>query len=300
MPIEVINAAYCYDQNQGGKVSALKGVSFRAEDGEWIGIMGQTGCGKSTLIQLLAGLLTPSGGRVLINQEDINGPGYDRAVLRKTVGIVFQYPEYQLFETTVERDVAFSLKHSGLNRREITQQVRWALEAVGFSYEEIRKKSPMSLSGGEKRRAAIAGVLAARPQILIFDEPLAGLDPAGREAFLELAARMNRAGTTIFMVSHNADLLCEYAGRILVLEDGRLAADGTPEEVFCSEESAAALKIGPCQVQCIAQRLYEKGILPSPSVTKRRILEEQIMQALGKGAGVLEGCRQADMRMDSQ
>lgn len=283
MPIEVINAAYRYNRNQRDEVSALKGVSFRVEDGEWIGIMGRTGCGKSTLIQLLAGLLVPSEGKILIDREDINKPGYDRSILRKTVGIVFQYPEYQLFETTVERDVAFSLKHSGLGRREIAQRVRWALEAVGFSYEEIRKKSPMSLSGGEKRRAAIAGVLAARPRILIFDEPLAGLDPAGREVFLELAARMNRDGITILMVSHNADLLCEYAGRILVLEDGRLAADKTPEEAFCSAESAADLKIGPCQVQCIAQQLYEKGILPSPAVTKRRVLEEQIKEALRKG-----------------
>lgn len=286
MPIEVINLAYRYDRKQGGAVDALKGVSFRVEDGEWIGIMGRTGCGKSTLIQLLAGLLVPSEGKILIDRENINRPGYDRSILRKTVGIVFQYPEYQLFETTVERDVAFSLKHSGLSRQKIAEQVRWALEAVGFSYEEIRKKSPMSLSGGEKRRVAIAGVLAVRPRILIFDEPLAGLDPAGREDFLELAARMNREGATILMVSHNADLLCEYAGRLLVLEDGRLAADKTPKEVFCSSESAAALNIGPCQVQYIAQCLYDRGLLPSPAITKRQVLEDQIRKALKKGGNI--------------
>lgn len=282
MPIEVKNLFFRYGQKTSVKGYALKNVSFRIEDGEFVGIMGHTGCGKSTLIQLIAGLLIPSEGQVLINDVNINDSKYDRAILRRTVGIVFQYPEYQLFETTVERDVAFSLKHSGLKKEEILQRVRWALEAVGFSWEEVRKKSPMSLSGGEKRRAAIAGVLAAKPKILIFDEPLAGLDPQGRIEFLQLVKKLNREGTSILMVSHNTDLLCEYAGRILVMKDGSLAAAGTPDEIFSDLDLALSLHIPPGNVRMIAQGLYERGIISSPAVTKRRVLEEMIGKWLRK------------------
>ena len=194
MWIEVKNLSCSYGSGTASAQEALKDVSFKIEDGEFVGIMGHTGCGKSTLIQLIAGLLTPDRGQVLIDGEDINAPGYDRLALRGKVGIVFQYPEYQLFETTVEKDVAFVLKHSGLGKDERERRVKGALEAMGFSWEAVRKKSPLSLSGGEKRRVAIAGVLAAQPRILIFDEPIAGLDPFGRTAFLELSAKLNRRG----------------------------------------------------------------------------------------------------------
>lgn len=279
------------------EVRALQEISFRVEDGAFVGIMGHTGCGKSTLIQLIAGLLSPGEGRILIDGVDINGSGYDREDLRRRLGIVFQYPESQLFEATVEKDVAFALKHSGLSREEKAERVRWALGAVGFGageaggnarisrMPEIARKSPLSLSGGEKRRVAIAGVLAARPRILLFDEPLAGLDPLGRQDFLELAARLHRQGTTILMVSHDADALCGYADRILVLDRGRLVADGAPEQIFGDLNRTEELHIGTGEVRRIAQALHKKGMLPDPDITKYEILIDEIKKMVKAGGG---------------
>lgn len=285
MSIEVNHVSCRYAEKTPFETEALQDVSFRIEDGEFVGVMGHTGCGKSTLIQLIAGLLTPSDGHVLLDGADIHALRYNRSVLRKTVGLVFQYPEYQLFETTVEKDVAFALKHSSLGKEQIAERVKEALELLGFSYEDIRKKAPLSLSGGEKRRVAIAGVLAARPKLLLFDEPLAGLDPCGCQAFLELASSLNRKGVTIVMVSHSTDSLCEYAGRILVLHKGRLVADGTPDEVFRAHDSTA-VPVGPGNVRRVAQRLYEKGVLASPAVTKRKALVEEIRASLKAGDGL--------------
>lgn len=283
MSIVVKNLFYNYALNTPRGESALQDVSFQVHDGEFVGIMGHTGCGKSTLVQLLAGLLTPSGGQIFIDGADINASRYDRAVLRQTVGIVFQYPEYQLFETTVEKDVAFALKHSGLGKAEKEARVRWALEMMGFSYEDIRKKSPLSLSGGEKRRVAIAGVLAAKPKILIFDEPIAGLDPFGRAEFLGLIARLHQQGSTILMVSHNIDAICEYAKRILVLNGGKLVADGEPEQIFHNPDLAEQMHIGVGNVRSIAQRLYEKGVIQTPVITKQKALVEAIKAAQKAG-----------------
>ncbi len=295
MPIEVRNVSCRYGEGTPLEVRALRDISFRVEDGEFVGIMGHTGCGKSTLIQLIAGLLTPGEGQILIDGEDINEPGYDREALRGKLGIVFQYPESQLFETTVEKDVAFALKHLPLSRAEKAERVRWALEAVGFEPEGAEKgrlpkqrllqKSPLSLSGGEKRRVAMAGVLAARPRILLFDEPIAGLDPLGREGFLELADRLRRQGTTILMISHNADALCGYADRILVLDGGRLAAEGTPEEIFGDLQRAEALHIGAGEVRRIARALYERGLLQDSFITKYDVLLNEIKKMIKAGEG---------------
>ncbi len=297
MPIEVRNVSCRYGEGTPLEVRALRDISFRVEDGEFVGIMGHTGCGKSTLIQLIAGLLTPGEGQILIDGEDINEPGYDREALRGKLGIVFQYPESQLFETTVEKDVAFALKHLSLSRAEKAERVRWALEAVGFEPEwessekrrlpkqRLLQKSPLSLSGGEKRRVAMAGVLAARPRILLFDEPIAGLDPLGREGFLELADRLRRQGTTILMISHNADALCGYADRILVLDGGRLAAEGTPEEIFGDLQRAEALHIGAGEVRRIARALYERGLLQDSSITKYDVLLNEIIKTIKAGEG---------------
>ncbi|NLY88599.1 MAG: ATP-binding cassette domain-containing protein, partial [Firmicutes bacterium] len=164
MAIAVENLSYSYEQPLGGKVAALKNVSFSIAAGDFVGIMGHTGCGKTTLIQLLAGLRLPAGGRIYINGEDINAKGYDRTGLRQKMGVVFQYPEHQLFATTVEKDVAFGLKYSGLSRQEVTARVQWALETMGFDFAKVRDQSPLALSGGEKRRVAIAGVIARKPE----------------------------------------------------------------------------------------------------------------------------------------
>jgi len=240
----------------GRTVDALKNISCTIESGDFVGIMGQTGCGKTTLIQLMAGLLTPTAGRILLDGNDINDKSYDRNVLRQSIGVVFQYPEQQLFATTVEKDVAFGLKYgtpgfgsgsgSGSGSRsglsfgfcsgEVDERVKWALETMGFDFDEVRKQSPMALSGGEKRRVAIAGVLAIQPKIIIFDEPIAGLDPYGRQNFLELVAKLNDNGTTIILISHNMDALAEYTKHLLVLEDGRLIMSGATRTVFLSLE----------------------------------------------------------------
>ena len=291
MKNEEKNVSCRYGERTPLEVEALREISFRVEDGEFVGIMGHTGCGKSTLIHLMAGLLIPGEGRILIDGKDINEPGYDREELRRTLGIVFQYPESQLFETTVEKDVAFALKHLDLSKAEKAERVRWALEAVGFRADsrsgppEIAGKSPLALSGGEKRRVAIAGVLAAGPRILIFDEPLAGLDPSGRLEFLELAARLHSQGTTILMVSHDADALCGYADRILVLDRGRLCAEGSPEEIFRDPGRAEALHIGAGEVRRIAQVLYEKGRLQNPEITKYKVLLDEIKRMIKAGEG---------------
>ena len=179
MPIAVKDLSYSYHSGTPMQTQALREINLQIADGEYVAIMGRTGCGKTTLIQLLTGLLVPTQGTVLLDGEDISRRGFDRTTLRRKVGLVFQYPECQLFETTVRRDVAFGLKHAGLSRREVDERVRRALELCGFSYDEICDKSPLGLSGGEKRRLAIAGVLAVQPQYLFFDEPFAGLDPLG-------------------------------------------------------------------------------------------------------------------------
>ncbi len=285
MRIEVNHLSCSYPETAKRSVRALEDVSFTIEAGEFVGVMGRTGCGKSTLIQLIAGLLPPTEGEILIDGESIFSPRYDRARLRELVGVVFQNPEYQLFETTVEKDVAFSLKHQKLSKAEKQSRVQWALEVMGFDFEAIRQKSPLALSGGEKRRVAIAGVLAAKPKLLIFDEPIAGLDPLGREAFLHLAKTLNRFGVTILMVSHQADALCECAGRILVLEDGRLAADGPPEEIFRNLDAARRLHIGAGNARRIAQGLFDSGCLPAPYAVTYDGLLQGILTARKGGEG---------------
>lgn len=278
MPIEVKHLSYTYDTGSAQAVHALQDVSFRIEDGSFVGIMGRTGCGKSTLIQLIAGLIPPTSGCVLLDGADIGDKRFDRSFLRSSVGIVFQQPEFQLFETTVEKDVAFSLKHSGLTRDAVRLRVRQALELMGFDYEAIRGESPLALSGGEKRRIAIAGVLAAEPRILIFDEPIAGLDPRGREEFLALTDRLHRSGKTVLMVSHNAAALAEHADRILVLDNGKLTADASPAEIAESFPACEG------EIHRIARMLKEKNLLNSSSIVSREALADAIADSL-KGGG---------------
>lgn len=277
MSIEVNHLSYTYDSGTAQAVPALSDISFRIEDGEYVGIMGHTGCGKSTLIQLIAGLLSPSSGQILFDSADIWDRKYDRTHLRSSVGIVFQQPEFQLFETTVEKDVAFSLKHSGLDRKAVCERVRHALELMGFDYDTVRSESPLALSGGEKRRIAIAGVLAAEPRVLIFDEPIAGLDPRGREDFLTLTDRLHREGVTILIVSHNADALAEHAGRILALDNGKLIADASPAEI------AGTIPACEGEIHRIARMLRERDLLQVSSVVSREALADAIADALKGG-----------------
>ena len=260
MPIKLENVSYTYAPGTSLAVQALRGVTLDVADGEFVGVMGATGSGKSTLIQLIAGLIKPTEGQILLDGEDINARKYDRDVLHRKVGLVFQYPEYQLFETTVERDVGFGLRHLGLTKEETAAAVRAALETVGFDYDAVRDKSPLGFSDGEKRRIAIAGVLAPKPGVLILDEPTAGLDPLGRRNFLNMVDALNADGTTIIMTSHDADALAEHARRIIVLKNGALIRDGSTRDVFSDYYDLLHNGIGVPQVRRAAQLLRERGV----------------------------------------
>lgn len=268
MPITIEHVSYTYAPGTAFETAALRDINLQIEDGEFVGLMGHTGCGKSTLIQLIAGLLRPASGNILLDGKDINAKGYRRDELRGKVGVLFQFPECQLFETTVERDVAFGLKYLSLSAGEKQERVRRALEMVGFSFDIIREQSPLGLSGGEKRRVAIAGVLAAKPQLLILDEPVASLDPLGRRDFMTLVKELNTSGTTIIMISHNADILSENAQRIVVLEKGSLVVDAPAREAFQDIAGLEAYNLDAGRPRKIARMLQQKG-LPFPQDVTR-------------------------------
>lgn len=278
MPIAVEQIGYTYNPGGPFQTEALRNISFSVEDGEFIGIMGRTGCGKSTLLQILSGLLCPAEGAVYLDHENINSAGFDRNDLRRAVGVVFQYPERQLFESTVFKDVAFGLKHLKLPREEMKRRVCRSLQLTGFDYEEVCGKSPLELSGGEKRRVAIAGVLALNPRILILDEPIAGLDPSGRERFMELLSGLNRQGTTIFMISHNSDYISAYCRRVIILEKGRLLMDGSTEKVFSRGEVLKAAGIHPGQCAEIADMMKKRGIELPENLLSYQQLKDAIVK----------------------
>lgn len=260
MSITVKNLSYTYLPGTPFEHKALKDVNFEIADGEFVGIIGHTGSGKSTLIQVISGLLKGASGQVLVDGVDYLSKKADRRQLRRTVGVVFQYPEYQLFEETVEKDVAYGPRKMGVPESELQSRVRVALEHVGIDYELYKDTSPFSLSGGQKRKVAIAGVLAMEPSILIMDEPIAGLDPMGRESFMQLTKNLNEVGITILMISHNMDNLAEYAGRVLVMSQGELVMNGTPQEVFSREEELLSAGLDLPEAAKLARQLRAQGM----------------------------------------
>ena len=269
-----------------GDTRVLNDINVSIEDGEFVGVMGRTGCGKTSFMQLLAGLIRPTGGEVLIDGENICASRYDRKKLRRKLGFVFQFPEVQLFETTVERDVTFALKHSGLSRMKMRERAVESLAAVGFVGESILEQSPLSLSGGQRRRIAVAGVLAQKPKILILDEPLAGLDPTARREFLLLLRRLNQEdGTTILMISHNADALAENCSRILVLDEGHLLSDGTPQEVFFDADALRARHLDVSFARQTAQLLQKGGFDVPQNIVSRDALLESVLRSVGREGG---------------
>ena len=232
MALLLNHVEHVYGKGTAFEKVALYDINLQINEGEFIGLIGHTGSGKSTLIQHLNGLLKPTDGGVYYNGEDINEKGFSKKKLRSKVGIVFQYPEQQLFETTVEKDVAFGLKHSGLSAAEKQARVRWALETVGFSFEKVHDQPPMGLSGGEKRRVAIAGVIAMQPKCIVLDEPTAMLDPAGRREVIDTATKLCREqGITVVLITHHMEE-CIGADRVIVLSNGAIVADGAPKQVF--------------------------------------------------------------------
>ena len=275
MSIELNQISFCYASHTSYGEYALREVELFIGDGEFVGIMGHTGCGKTTLAQIVAGLLLPFAGTVKIDGYDINKKGYDRKLLRKKVGFVFQYPEHQLFETTVEREVAFGLKYSGLSWNERMERVKDALKCMGFSFERVRKESPMSFSGGEKRRIAIAGVLVSEPDILILDEPTAGLDAKSRSSLHKIIAKLNQRGATVLWISHDADSLCKYADRIIVLEKGKIVMDGPPREVFADQTKTEQYQIGTSQARVISEMLQKRGFkFERKPITYQELLDD--------------------------
>lgn len=262
MPIEIKDLRYIYGQGTPFEKVALDNVSLKIEDGEFVGLIGHTGSGKSTLIQHINRLVKPYSGKIIVDGQDINSDTIDLKRLRQNVGLVFQYPEHQLFEMTVYKDVAFGPTNMGLTQDEIDKRVKLALQMVGFAYEDIFEKSPFELSGGQKRRVAIAGVLAMSPKVLILDEPTAGLDPKGRDDILNEIKKLHEAThITIILVSHSMEDIARYVDRIVVMDKGKVEMDGTAREVFRHIEKLEKMGLGVPQVTYLIKALEDKGIV---------------------------------------
>ena len=259
MPIEVKKLTHVYMPGTPFESRALNAVSLSIQDGEFVGIIGHTGSGKSTLITHLNGLEKSEPGVVFVNGMDLGEKGADLIALRRVVGLVFQYPEYQLFEETVAKDVAFGPTNLGLDADEIKRRVEHALKQVGLDPAEVSEKSPFELSGGQKRRVAIAGVLAMKPGILILDEPAAGLDPMGRREMFDLIRGIHDSGTTVVMVSHSMDDVGRLCDRLFVLNRGEIAYTGTPAEVFVHDNRLHAIGLDVPECAKLARRLREAG-----------------------------------------
>ena len=282
--LEIQNLSHVYSEGTPFEHAAIRDLSLSVERGEFIGLIGHTGSGKSTLIQHLNGLLKPTSGKILYNGEDIWKDAKFTRQIRYHVGLVFQYPEYQLFEETVFRDIAFGPKNMGLSEAEIRARVLRAAGFVGISEAEL-EKSPFDLSGGQKRRVAIAGVIAMEPEVLVLDEPSAGLDPQGREELLSNIREFHRArGTTVVLVSHSMEEIAKNVDRIVVLSDSHVLMSGTPREVFARGDELMSAGLDVPQVTRIAMALRERGLAISPDVYTVEELSAELV-ALKKGGG---------------
>ena len=283
MSIEISHLTHTY--MKGGPLSrtAINDVNLTIHDGEFVGLIGHTGSGKSTLIMHLNGLIKPTSGKIMVDGLDLMDKKTSLREVRKKVGLVFQYPEYQLFEETILQDVMFGPKNLGLSDEEAAERAKEALRMVGLTDEAMYEKSPFELSGGQKRRVAIAGVLAMKPTTLILDEPTAGLDPRGREEILSLIKRIHDAGgVTLIMVSHSMTDVARLCSRILVMDHSRLVMDGTPDEVFMNGDRLmqAGLALPPCAE--LAERLRGAGFDIPADAYRPEQLKRAILRSLGK------------------
>lgn len=259
--LEVKNLSHIYSQGTPFEKVAIDNINLKIEKGEFIGLVGHTGSGKSTFIQHLNGLLKPTSGEVYVHGKSISGARMNLVEVRQKVGLVFQYPEHQLFEETVEKDIAFGPMNLGLTNNEIEVRVKDAMRSVGLSYEEYKDSSPFELSGGQKRRVAIAGVLAMEPEILILDEPTAGLDPMGsREILDEIVNIYKEREITIVLVSHNMEDVAKYTSRMVVMSAGRVVMDGSPRELFSKEEELKSYGLAVPQIRSLLNQLKDKGL----------------------------------------
>ncbi len=286
MSMIIHHLTYRYEQSGGTVVEAISDIDFQIPDGQFIGLIGHTGSGKSTLVQHLNGLLKASSGNIYYNGEDIYSPGFSMKTLRSKVGLVFQYPEHQLFEVNVFEDVCFGPKNQGLSKKEAELRAFSALRSVGLP-EKLYYQSPFELSGGQKRRAAIAGVLAMKPEILILDEPTAGLDPKGRDEILELVSMLHKKEKmTVILVSHSMEDVAKYVERILVMNGGHLVMDGRPEQVFEHQKELEAMGLAVPQVTYILHELQARGLPVESTALTLEAAKETIFRALSGQRGI--------------
>lgn len=279
MSIKVEQLSHIYSPGTPFESVALKNVNFEVSNGEFIGLIGHTGSGKSTLIQHLNGLLKATSGKIYIDGMNLTSADVTLTDIRKKVGLVFQYPEYQLFEETIEKDIAFGPSKLNLSAEEITKRVKEAMQMVGLNYEALKDKSPFELSGGQKRRVAIAGVLAMKPDILILDEPTAGLDPKGRDEILnQIRVVQQTYGTTIILVSHSMDDVSRLVNRLIVMNRGEVAFDGTPRQIFAHQKKMEAIGLGVPKVVELSNRLREQGWEISEDILTLEEMKEAILK----------------------
>lgn len=283
MQIQVKNLTHIYSEGLPYESVALTDVSFEITKGEFVGIIGHTGSGKSTLIQHLNGLLKPKSGQILIDGVNITDKNVTMRDIRRKIGLVFQYPEYQLFEETVHKDVAFGPLNLGLTQEEADNRVREAIELVGLDYAEIAERSPFELSGGQKRRVAIAGVIAMKPEVLILDEPTAGLDPKAHADILSMVESIHeKEGNSILLVSHNMGDIARLAGKVLVMDRGRLALSGSPSEVFANADLLESLGLGLPPAATFVRELKTAGVPVSADILTIEDAEAELSRLLNK------------------
>ena len=283
MSIKIENLTHVYMPKSPFEKKALDNVNLVIEDGEFLALIGHTGSGKSTLIQHLNGLLEPTSGRILVDDIDITNKEAKLTEIRKKIGLVFQYPEYQLFEETIEKDIEYGPRNLGLEQEEITRRVKNAMKMVGLDYETYKNVSPFDLSGGQKRRVAIAGVIAMEPKVLILDEPTAGLDPKGRDDILEQIKKLHTEyKMTIILVSHSMEDVGRLAQRIIVMNNGNVALEGTPAQVFKEIDTLENIGLAVPQVTYLMRALKEKGFNVSDEVYTINQGKEELLRILKK------------------
>ncbi|SHH56164.1 energy-coupling factor transport system ATP-binding protein [Caloranaerobacter azorensis DSM 13643] len=281
MSIVIKNLTHIYNPKSPFETKALDNINLEIDKGEFIGLIGHTGSGKSTFIQHLNGLLKPTSGKIFINGLDITSKDVSLKEIRQKVGLVFQYAEYQLFEETVAKDIAFGPKNLGLSEEEIEKRVKESMEMVGLNYEVLKDRSPFELSGGQKRRVAIAGILAMKPEILILDEPTAGLDPKGRDEILGQIKRLHeKYKITIILVSHSMEDIAKLVDRLIVMYRGKIVMNGTPREIFSKSEELERLGLGIPQITYFMKALKKKWVNIRDDVITVDEAKEEILRAI--------------------
>jgi len=283
MSIKIENLTHIYMAKTPFEKVALSNVNVNINDGEFVALIGHTGSGKSTLIQHMNGLLKPNQGKIIVDGVDITASGVKLTDIRKKVGLVFQYAEYQLFEETIEKDIMFGPKNLGLTDEEALERTKRAMEMVGLDYETYKNKSPFDLSGGQKRRVAMAGVVAMEPKVLILDEPTAGLDPKGRDEILGELYKLHKSyNMTIILVSHSMEDVAKVADRILVMDEGKCVLDGTPKEIFKEVETLENVGLAVPQVTYLMRELKKRGFELPDDVFTLEQAKRELLRILAK------------------